>query len=63
MKNLKRIASEEVIEMTDNVRSNHEAIRQIAQSFPRYQAEEMIARIIFGESVDSAIQSVLFNEV
>lgn len=54
---------EQVIEKMDNIRSNHEAIRQIATSFPRHQAEEIIARIIYGESVDSAIQSVLFLEV
>lgn len=53
--------SELVIEKMNNVRSNHEAIMKIATTFPRHQAEEMIARIIYGESVDSAIQSVLFN--
>lgn len=43
----------------DIFRENHDAIMQIVKEFPRPEAEEIIARIFFGESVDSAIQSVI----
>lgn len=36
-----------------------ELFNEILRSFPRCQAEEIIQRIICGESVDCAIQSVI----
>ena len=47
----------------DIYRENHSAIQQIAREFDRADAEEIIARIFCGESVDNAIQSVICPEV
>ena len=44
-------------------RENYSALHQIAREFNREDAEEIIARIFCGESVDSAIQSVICPEV
>lgn len=46
----------------DTFRENHEALQQIVKEFPRAEAQEIIARVLYGESVDSAIQSVICKE-
>lgn len=46
----------------DIYRENYSALHQIAREFDRSIAEEIIARIFCGESVDCAIQSVICRE-
>ena len=43
-------------------RENHDVLQQIVKEFPRDEAQEIIARVLYGESVDSAIQSVICRE-
>ena len=43
-------------------RENHEVLSKMAREFPRLEAQEIIARGLYGESVDSAIQSVICKE-
>ena len=44
-------------------RENYSALHQIAREFDRPTAEEIIARIFCGESVDCAIQSVICGDM
>lgn len=59
------LKNSEVITMNkmDIYRENYSALHQIAREFDRSTAEEIIARIFCGESVDCAIQSVICPEV